>query len=110
MSQERGGDARFAPLFARWAARVRRRLALRHALTGAAIGLAVATAFLTANPVTAVVSVTGAPPVTKDIPLLYADKGYELGFYFVAISAAVALVGAFIMKHGRTAATGGAAH
>jgi hypothetical protein len=42
MSQERGGDARFAPLFARWAARVRRRLALRHALTGAAIGLAVA--------------------------------------------------------------------
>ncbi|WP_040806302.1 MFS transporter [Nocardia concava] len=77
---------------------------------GAAIGLAVATAFLTANPVKAVVSVTGAPPVTKDIPLLYADKGYELGFYFVAISAAVALLGAFVMKHGRTAATGGAAH
>lgn len=77
---------------------------------GAAIGLAVATAFLTANPVKAVVSVTGAPSVTKDIPLLYADKGYEISFYFVAISAAVALIGALIMKHGRTAATGGAAH
>ncbi|MGW4534038.1 MFS transporter [Nocardia sp. NPDC004340] len=77
---------------------------------GAAIGLAVATAFLTANPVKAVVSVTGAPPVTQEIPMLYADKGYELGFYFVAASAAVALVGALIMKHGRTPATGGAAH
>ncbi|MGW4354777.1 MFS transporter [Nocardia sp. NPDC004582] len=77
---------------------------------GAAIGLAVATAFLTANPVKAVVSVTGAPPVTKEIPMLYADKGYELGFYFVAASAAVALVGALVMKHGRTPATGGAAH
>ncbi|MFI1913532.1 MFS transporter [Nocardia sp. NPDC020380] len=77
---------------------------------GAAIGLAVATAFLTANPVKAVVSVAGAPSVTKDIPLLYADKGYEISFYFVAISAAIALIGALIMKHGRTAATGGAAH
>ncbi|MEV6099374.1 MFS transporter [Nocardia sp. NPDC051981] len=77
---------------------------------GAGIGLAVATAFLVANPVTAVVTVAGQPPVTKDIPLLYADKGYEMGFYFVAISAAVALIGAFFMKHGRTPATGGAAH
>ncbi|MFD7845890.1 MFS transporter [Nocardia sp. NPDC059764] len=77
---------------------------------GAAVGLAVATAFLSANPVKAVVSVTGAPPVTKEIPMLYADKGYEISFYFVAISAAVALVGALIMKHGRTPATGGTAH
>ncbi|BEK97929.1 MFS transporter [Nocardia seriolae] len=77
---------------------------------GAGIGLAVATAFLNANPVQAVVSVAGAPPVTKDIPLLYADKGYEISFYFVAASAAVALIGALIMKHGRTPATGGAAH
>ncbi|MGW4117666.1 MFS transporter [Nocardia sp. NPDC004711] len=77
---------------------------------GAGIGLAVATAFLTANPVKAVVSVAGQAPVTKDIPLLYADKGYEISFYFVAISAAVALIGTLIMKHGRTPATGGAAH
>src|SRR3989442_15809750 len=42
MSPGKGGDARFTPLFARWAARVRRRLAVRHALTGAAIGLAIA--------------------------------------------------------------------
>lgn len=33
---------RFAPLFRRWARRVRARLALRHALTGAALGLALA--------------------------------------------------------------------
>ncbi|MTE13195.1 MFS transporter [Nocardia aurantiaca] len=77
---------------------------------GAGIGLAVATAFLTANPVKAVVSVTGQPAVTKEIPLLYADKGYEISFYFVAISAAIALLGALIMKHGRTPATGGTAH
>ena len=35
-------DARFRPLFERWARRVRARLALRHALTGAAAGLAIA--------------------------------------------------------------------
>jgi len=35
-------DARFRPLFERWARRVRARLALRYALTGAAVGLAFA--------------------------------------------------------------------
>jgi hypothetical protein len=43
MPVDKGDAARFHPLFARWATRVRRRLAVRHALTGAAIGLAVAT-------------------------------------------------------------------
>jgi len=47
---------------------------------------------------------------TKDIPLLFADRGYELGFYFVAVSAAIALVGVVFMKHGRSAATGGTAY
>ncbi len=76
---------------------------------GAAIGIAVATAFLNANPVRAEISVAGHHVATKDIPLLFADRGYELGFYFVAAAAAVALAGAVIMKHGRTPATGGTA-
>ena len=76
---------------------------------GVAIGIAVATAFLNANPVTAEVSVAGNHVATKEIPLLFADRGYELGFYFVAGAAAVALVGALFMKHGRTGATGGTA-
>ncbi|UGT41763.1 MFS transporter [Nocardia yamanashiensis] len=77
---------------------------------GAAIGLAVATAFLNANPVKVDVAVMGAPTVTKDVDLLYADKGYEISFYFIAIAAVVALIGTVIMKHGRTPATGGTAH
>ncbi|MFC9997890.1 MFS transporter [Nocardia sp. NPDC127526] len=77
---------------------------------GVAIGLAVATAFLNANPVKVDVSVSGAPTVTKDVPLLYTDKGYEISFYFVAAAAVVALIGAVLMKHGRTPATGGTAH
>lgn len=76
---------------------------------GAAIGIAVATAFLNANPVRADISVAGKHVATKDIPLLFADRGYELGFYFVAVAAAVALVGVVFMKHGRSAATGGTA-
>ncbi|MGV9412079.1 MFS transporter [Nocardia sp. NPDC003693] len=77
---------------------------------GVAIGLAVATAFLNANPVQAVVTVAGAEPVTQDIPLLYADSGYEISFYFIAGAAVIALLGAIAMKHGRTPATGGTAH
>ncbi|MBL1078456.1 MFS transporter [Nocardia sp. 2] len=77
---------------------------------GVAIGLAVATAFLNANPVKAVVSVTGAPPVTQEIKLIYADKGYEISFWFVVGSSVIALIGAILMKHGRTPATGGTAH
>ncbi|MEU6565089.1 MFS transporter [Nocardia nova] len=83
-------------------------LGVMHSM-GAAVGIAVATAFLNANPVRAEVSVAGNHVATKEIPLLFADRGYELGFYFVAVSAAVALAGALWMKHGRTAATGGTA-
>ncbi|MRH89097.1 MFS transporter [Nocardia sp. SYP-A9097] len=77
---------------------------------GAGIGLAVATAFLNANPVRADVTVLGQPTVTKEIPMLFADKGYEVSFYFIAGAALIALVGAVIMKAGRTPATGGTAY
>ncbi|WP_067568835.1 MFS transporter [Nocardia acidivorans] len=77
---------------------------------GAAVGLAVATAFLNANPVKADVTVTGAPTVTKEIPMLFADKGYEISFYVIAATSAIALIGAIIMKAGRSAATGGTAY
>ncbi|WP_067690528.1 MFS transporter [Nocardia jejuensis] len=76
---------------------------------GAGIGIAVATAFLNANPVRAEVTVTGQPSVTQDVPLLFADRGYELSFYFVAATSVIALIGAVIMKSGRTPATGGTA-
>ncbi|MET9489719.1 MFS transporter [Nocardia sp. NPDC006630] len=76
---------------------------------GAGIGISVATAFLNANPVKAVVSVTGAPTVTQNVPLLFSDRGYELSFYFVVATSAIALIGALIMKSGRTPATGGTA-
>ncbi|WP_327140413.1 MFS transporter [Nocardia sp. NBC_01327] len=76
---------------------------------GAGIGISVATAFLNANPVKAVVSVTGSPSVTQNVPLLFSDRGYELSFYFVVATSAIALIGALIMKSGRTPATGGTA-
>lgn len=77
---------------------------------GVAIGLAVATAFLNANPVKAAVSVAGQPPVVREIPQVFADRGYELGFLFAAGASIVALIGAFIMRHGRAPATGGTAY
>lgn len=79
---------------------------------GVAIGLAVITAFLNANPVKAVVTVAGSPtgPVTREVPHIFADKGYELGFFFVTFTSLIALVAAIMMKHGRTPATGGAVH
>ncbi|MFI6867454.1 MFS transporter [Nocardia sp. NPDC050406] len=77
---------------------------------GVAIGLAVATAFLHANPVRADVTVTGTPTVTQDIPLLFADRGYEITFWFIAGTSLIALLGAIWMKHGRTPATGGTAY
>lgn len=77
---------------------------------GVAIGLAVITAFLNANPVKAVVTVAGQPPVTKEIPQIFGDQGYELGFLFVAGTSVIALLGALVMRHGRSPATGGTAH
>ncbi|MRH89098.1 MFS transporter [Nocardia sp. SYP-A9097] len=76
---------------------------------GVAIGIAVATAFLNANPVKADVTVAGHPTITQEIPLIFADRGYELSFWFAVIASAIALVGAIIMKAGRTPATGGTA-
>ncbi|WP_458686294.1 MFS transporter [Nocardia tengchongensis] len=76
---------------------------------GAGVGISVATAFLNANPVNAVVSVTGAAPVTQQVPLLFSDRGYELSFYFVVATSVIALIGAVLMKSGRTPATGGTA-
>ncbi|MEV6073294.1 MFS transporter [Nocardia sp. NPDC052001] len=76
---------------------------------GVAIGIAIATAFLNANPVVAEVTVAGRPAVTQEIPLIFADRGYEISFYFVVITSAIALIGALIMKAGRTPATGGTA-
>lgn len=79
---------------------------------GVAIGLAVATAFLNANPVNAAVTVvgSGAPTQTQEVPLIFADRGYEISFWFIAAFSLIALAGAVWMKHGRTPATGGTAY
>ncbi|NUS42745.1 MAG: MFS transporter [Mycobacteriaceae bacterium] len=77
---------------------------------GTAIGLAVATAILNENPVMAHVSVGGQAGPPQPVPMVYADAGYEYTFYFVAAAAAVALIGAVAMRHGRTPATGGTAY
>ncbi|RDI44471.1 hypothetical protein [Nocardia mexicana] len=63
------------------------------------------TAFLDANP-----AVAGQPVGSKEIPLLFADTGYEVSFYIIAAASAIALVGTLLMKHGRTPATGGTAY
>ncbi|MFE7721455.1 MFS transporter [Nocardia rhizosphaerihabitans] len=75
---------------------------------GTAIGTAVVTGFVSANPITASVSVAGQPARTQEVPNIFADRGYELGFWFGALVVLGALMVALVMKHGRTAATGGA--
>ncbi|GAA3230416.1 MFS transporter [Actinocorallia longicatena] len=77
---------------------------------GVAIGLAISTAFLNANPVKAVVAVGPQPPATSEINGIFADNAYELSFWLVAGTSVVALVAAYLMRHGRTPATGGSAH
>lgn len=77
---------------------------------GVAVGVAAATAFNHAHPVRAVVAVAGRPNPAVDIPGLYSDRGYELGFWFVAGTTVVALIAALVMRHGRAPATGGTAH
>ncbi|GAD85792.1 MFS transporter [Nocardia asteroides] len=77
---------------------------------GVAIGLAVVTAFLHANGMTALISVGGQDQPPTPVPDIFGDRGYELGFWVCGAAAAVALVLAVIMRHGRTPATGGTAH
>ncbi|MFE9327485.1 MFS transporter [Nocardia sp. NPDC052278] len=77
---------------------------------GVAIGVAIVTAFVNANPLQASVSVAGQPPQTTVIPQVFADRGYELGFWFGVVTAVVALIIAILMRHGRTPTTGGTAY
>ncbi|MEV6661369.1 MFS transporter [Nocardia fluminea] len=77
---------------------------------GVAVGLAIVTACLTASPITAHISVAGQPMPDTVVPQLFADRGYELGFWFASGAALIALIIAVIMRHGRTPATGGTAH
>ncbi|MFE7797325.1 MFS transporter [Nocardia sp. NPDC057440] len=77
---------------------------------GVAIGLAIVTAYLNASPITAQVSVAGQPPQGSVIPQVFAEHGYEMGFWFAAGASVIALIIALIMRHGRTPATGGTAY
>ncbi|MEV0293596.1 MFS transporter [Nocardia sp. NPDC050710] len=77
---------------------------------GVAVGLAIVTAFLTANPMSALVSVAGQPAQPAPVPGIFGDHGYEMGFWFAAGASVLALLIALAMRHGRTPATGGTAH
>ncbi|WP_433634924.1 MFS transporter [Nocardia sp. CA-120079] len=77
---------------------------------GVAIGVAVVTAFVNAHPLQASVTVAGQPPQTSLIPQVFGDRGYELGFWFGAVTVIAALILTLVMRHGRTPATGGAVH
>ncbi|MEU2257660.1 MFS transporter [Nocardia xishanensis] len=73
-----------------------------------AFGTAVITAFVSGHPITTGVSVAGRPPQEATLPNVFADRGYELGFWFGVAATGCALVVVLLMKHGRTPATGGA--
>ncbi|WP_067805306.1 MFS transporter [Nocardia beijingensis] len=75
---------------------------------GAAAGTAVITAFIAAHPIIASVSVAGRTPQANQLTNVFADRGYELGFWFGVAAAVCGLAVALVMKHGRTPATGGA--
>ncbi|MEV5835436.1 MFS transporter [Nocardia sp. NPDC052112] len=77
---------------------------------GVAIGVAVVTALVNAHPLHATVTVAGQPPQTRPIPQVFGDRGYELGFWFGTVTVIAALILTLAMRHGRTPATGGAAH
>ncbi|MFE3262348.1 MFS transporter [Nocardia sp. NPDC059091] len=75
---------------------------------GMSVGAAVVTAFVAAHPLVSRVSVAGRPPQETRLPSVFADRGYELGFWFGVAAVVCALVVAMVMRHGRMPATGGA--
>ncbi|MFE7743906.1 MFS transporter [Nocardia sp. NPDC057455] len=72
-----------------------------------AIGIAITTALLNAHPVIAHIDVMGHK-ADQPIPQVFADRGYELTFWFVLATTIIGLFLALFMRHGRTPATGGA--
>lgn len=78
---------------------------------GSAVGTAILTAIISAHPYQVVApSATGGAPTTIDIPQVYTDEGWTLGFWAMAAAGLVCVILAVVMKAGRTPATGGTLH
>jgi MFS family permease len=77
---------------------------------GTSAGTAVLAAVLAAHPYQATALNKDGSSTTFDIPQVYADSGWTIGYFVAAAAGAVALIIAFLMKAGRTPATGGAHH
>jgi len=77
---------------------------------GAAVGTAIASAILSANKFTMTVSVPGTPKSVSEIPQVYTDHAYTIGFWMLVGVGALGTILAFVMKHGRKPATGGLLH
>lgn len=78
---------------------------------GSAVGTAILTAIVSAHPYQVVApSPTGGPPTTVEITQVYTDEGWTLVFWAMAAAGLVSVVLAFVMRAGRTPATGGTLH
>jgi len=56
------------------------------------------------------VSVPGTPKSVSEIPQVYTDHAYTIGFWMLVGVGALGTILAFVMKHGRKPATGGLLH
>lgn len=74
-----------------------------------AVATAILTAFFVANPVRMTTTFPGRPATVTTLDQVNAWAGYRDGFFVAIGVAAVGLVLAVLMKHGRTPSTGGAA-
>ncbi|MEU8135733.1 MFS transporter [Streptodolium elevatio] len=78
---------------------------------GSAVGTAILTAIVSAHPYQVIApSQTGGPPTTVDVTQVYTDEGWTLVFWAMAAAGLVSVVLAFVMRAGRTPATGGTLH
>ncbi|NUU22073.1 MAG: MFS transporter [Streptomycetaceae bacterium] len=78
---------------------------------GSAVGTAILTALISAHPYQVVTpEAPGQPSQTVDIPQVYTDEGWTLGFWAMAAAGAVCVILAIAMKAGRRPATGGTLH
>ncbi|MFE2961511.1 MFS transporter [Nocardia tengchongensis] len=68
---------------------------------GTAIGIAVVIASAAAHPMAASVRVPGMPPLPSPVPGVFADRGFELGFWFATATALGALVLSLLVRPDR---------
>lgn len=69
---------------------------------GTAIGVAVVIASTAAHPMAASVRVPGMPPLPSPVPGVFADRGFELGFWFATATAVAALVLSSLVRTGNS--------